>query len=162
MTRAKDRLYLVHARHRSTWGVGAAASRSRFLAELPEELLEADRRAAARPTGAAEGGERRGTDDDGWLPGGYRAPCRGRVYEQLRPVYLPDMAPPGQVGRELDAARNRVAAAGYAAGEELDLGSGAFELPAATARSPRAGLARRRQGPASALRRRDRRHQPLE
>ena len=43
MTRAKDRLYLVHARHRSTWGVGAAAEPSRFLAELPEDLLAADR-----------------------------------------------------------------------------------------------------------------------
>ena len=46
MTRAKDRLYLVHANHRSTWGVGAASEPSRFLAELPEELLEADREAA--------------------------------------------------------------------------------------------------------------------
>ncbi|MDQ3880623.1 MAG: UvrD-helicase domain-containing protein, partial [Chloroflexota bacterium] len=31
MTRAKDRLYLVHAHHRSTWGVGAPAEASRFL-----------------------------------------------------------------------------------------------------------------------------------
>ena len=43
------------------------------------------------------------------------------------------MAQPSQVGRQLDAARNRVAAAGYAAGEEPDLGSGTFEPPAATA-----------------------------
>ena len=39
MTRAKDRLYLVHAHHRSTYGVGAQSDPSRFLAELPEELL---------------------------------------------------------------------------------------------------------------------------
>ena len=46
MTRAKDRLYLVHAHHRSTYGVGAQADPSRFLAELPEELLAAERSAA--------------------------------------------------------------------------------------------------------------------
>ncbi len=39
MTRAKDRLYLVHAHHRSTYGVGAQSDPSRFLSELPEELL---------------------------------------------------------------------------------------------------------------------------
>ena len=79
MTRAKDRLYLVHANHRSTWGVGAASEPSRFLAELPEELLEADREAATpyrRAWGAQGGWSRRGTDDDEWLPGGYRSPRR--------------------------------------------------------------------------------------
>ena len=53
--------------------------------------------------------------------------------EPLRPVSLPDMAQPSQVGRELDAARSRVAAAGYAAGEEPDLGSGTFDRPGVTA-----------------------------
>ena len=133
MTRAKDRLYLVHARHRSTWGVGAAAEASRFLTELPEELLDAERSDSGTPFRRGGWGERRGTDDEGWLPSGYRAPFRGRVSEPLRPVSLPDMAQPSQVGRELDAARSRVAAAGYAAGEEPDLGSGTFDRPAATA-----------------------------
>ncbi|MGZ8513135.1 MAG: ATP-dependent helicase, partial [Candidatus Limnocylindria bacterium] len=41
MTRAKDRLYLVHAHHRSTYGVGAQAEASRFLSELPPDLLAA-------------------------------------------------------------------------------------------------------------------------
>jgi hypothetical protein len=35
--------------------------------------------------------------------------------------------PPAAVGRELDAARERVAATRYVGGDEPDLGSGAFE-----------------------------------
>jgi DNA helicase-2/ATP-dependent DNA helicase PcrA len=134
MTRAKDRLYLVHAHHRSTYGVGAQADASRFLAELPEDLLAAERSAAAP---FRRGGERRwaGTDDDGdWLPSGYRSPVRGRVSEPLRPINLPDMsAPPAPrpVGRQLDAARERVAATAYEGGAPVDLGSGTFSVPGA-------------------------------
>jgi hypothetical protein len=49
----------------------------------------------------------------------------------LRPVSLPDMsAPPGRpVGAQLDAARDRVAATSYPAGEAPDLGSGTFDRP---------------------------------
>ncbi len=138
MTRAKDRLYLVHANHRSTWGVGAASEPSRFLAELPEELLEADREAATpyrRAWGAQGGWQRRGSDDDEWLPGGYRSP-RGRVGDQLRPVHLPDMAGTAPIGRELDAAKDRVAEAHYEKGGELDLGSGGFVAPAVATATP--------------------------
>jgi DNA helicase-2/ATP-dependent DNA helicase PcrA len=128
MTRAKDRLCLVHARHRSTWGVGAAAEPSRFLAELPEELLAADR-TTGTPFRRGGWDERRGVDDAGWVPGGYRVPNRRRLSEPLRPVSLPDMsAPPRPVGRDLDAARQRVGAASYA-GAEVDLGTGGFEAP---------------------------------
>jgi len=131
MTRAKDLLYLVHARHRSTWGVGAAAEPSRFLAELPEELLSSEREEPAqfrRTWGAQSGGgwQRRGTDDSDWTPGGYRSPRR-RDSEPLRPVNLPDLAAPG---RELDRAKERVAGTRYQPGEEIDLGSGAFTAPA--------------------------------
>ncbi|MGZ6256307.1 MAG: ATP-dependent helicase, partial [Candidatus Limnocylindria bacterium] len=131
MTRAKDRLYLVHANHRSTWGVGAASEPSRFLAELPAELLEADREAATpyrRAWGAQGGWSRRGTDDDEWLPGGYRSP-RHRVSDNLRPVNLPDLSAPVPIGRELDAAKERVAQAEYKPSEDLDLGSGGFSAP---------------------------------
>ncbi|MDH4335086.1 MAG: hypothetical protein OEW24_07500, partial [Chloroflexota bacterium] len=131
MTRAKDLLYLVHARHRSTWGVGAAAEPSRFLAELPEELLSSEREEPAqfrRTWGAQSGGgwQRRGTDDSDWTPGGYRSPRRS-ASEPLRPVNLPDLAAPG---RELDRAKERVASTRYQPGEEIDLGSGAFTAPA--------------------------------
>ena len=132
MTRAKDRLYLVHARHRSTWGVGAAAEASRFLAELPEDLLDAQHEESGSPFRRGGWGERRGVDDEGWQPGGYRSPQRGRIGEPLRPVSLPDLSAPVSrpVGAQLDAARQRVAAAGYATGAEPDLGSGTFDRPA--------------------------------
>ena len=55
MTRAKDRLYLVHARHRSAWGSGGVeVEPSRFLADLPEDLLEV-------------GSGRRGPTGFGWV-----------------------------------------------------------------------------------------------
>jgi DNA helicase-2/ATP-dependent DNA helicase PcrA len=131
MTRAKDRLYLVHAHHRSTYGVGAQSDPSRFLAELPEDLLAAERSAAP----FRRGGQRwAGTDDDGgWLPGGYRSPVRGRDRDHLRPVSLPDLqqpAAPRPVGRQLDAARERIASATYE-GATVDLGSGTFSAPGA-------------------------------
>jgi hypothetical protein len=138
MTRAKDRLYLVHARHRSTFGVGAQTESSRFLTELPEELLAAEREGSPfRRGGWSEGRwERRGTDDEGWVPGGYRVPTRDRIMEPLRPVSLPDMGGvPASGGDDLDAAQRRVAAARYEGGAELDLGAGSFasdQRPGAT------------------------------
>ncbi|CAN5490131.1 UvrD-helicase domain-containing protein [soil metagenome] len=127
MTRAKDRLYLVHAHHRSTYGVGAQSDPSRFLSELPEELLLAQRSEA--PT--RRGGQRwAGTDDSsGWLPSGYRSPTR-RVQEPLRPISLPDLSAPRPMGRQLDAARARVASATYE-GTTVDLGSGTFSAQGA-------------------------------
>ena len=127
MTRAKNRLYLVHAHHRSTYGVGAQSEASRFLAELPDELLASERSDAP----FRRGGEwARGTDDDGWLPSGYRSPIRGRVNEPLRPVSLPDLSAPRRIGGEFDAARERVASASYKA-STVDLGSGTFSAPGA-------------------------------
>ena len=128
MTRAKDRLYLVHAHHRSTYGVGAQADPSRFLSELPEDLLAAERSAAP----FRRDGERwAGTDDEGgWMPSGYRSPTR-RVQEPLRPVSLPDLSAPRPVGRQLDAVRERVAAAKYEGAATVDLGSGTFSAPGA-------------------------------
>ena len=115
MTRAKDQLYLVHAHHRSTFGVGAPAEPSRFLAELPEDLLKAERTGTPFRRGGRTNDRwsPRGTDAEGWLPGGYRSPTR-RVNEPLRPVNLPDMSAP-PVGASLDAAREKVASSGYRA-----------------------------------------------
>jgi DNA helicase-2/ATP-dependent DNA helicase PcrA len=39
ITRAKDRLYLSHAWRRATWGVGGASVPSRFLLEIPGDLM---------------------------------------------------------------------------------------------------------------------------
>ena len=46
ITRAKRRLYLSHAWRRATWGMGQASVPSRFLLEIPAELM--DRPAAGR------------------------------------------------------------------------------------------------------------------
>ncbi len=39
ITRAKDRLYLSHAWRRATWGIGGASVPSRFLMEIPGDLM---------------------------------------------------------------------------------------------------------------------------
>ena len=55
ITRAKRRLYLSHAWRRATWGMGQATVPSRFLLEIPAELMVgpqlggADDRARPRP-----------------------------------------------------------------------------------------------------------------
>jgi DNA helicase-2/ATP-dependent DNA helicase PcrA len=133
MTRAKDRLYLLHAHHRSTWGVGAVAEPSRFLAELPEDLLAAEQ-SAGMPfrRGWSAGGEagRRGVDDGDWLPGGYRAPRHSPRNEPLRPISLPDLsapvsAQPSRAGEALERQRERIAATHYEE-RDVNLGSGTF------------------------------------
>ncbi len=43
ITRAKRRLFLSHAWHRATWGASGATVPSRFLLEIPEELMEGPR-----------------------------------------------------------------------------------------------------------------------
>ncbi len=132
MTRARDRLYLVHAHHRSTWGVLSPSEASRFLSELPPELLAAERSDAPARRGDWAPGS---LDDEGWLPGGYRSPRRMRN-EPLRPRTLPDLSVPpdaAAVGERLDAARQRIAATRYGDGESADLGSGTFAAPAAGA-----------------------------
>ena len=89
MTRAKDRLFLVHARHRSAWGSGGVeVEPSRFLADLPEDLLEV-------------GGGRRGPSGLGWVREGgmddgtgSTPSVWGRIrpgLEPLRPERLPDL-----------------------------------------------------------------------
>jgi DNA helicase-2/ATP-dependent DNA helicase PcrA len=40
ITRAKNRLYLSHAWRRATWGMGQATVPSRFLMEIPAELMD--------------------------------------------------------------------------------------------------------------------------
>ena len=112
MTRAKDRLFLVHARHRSAWGSGGVeVEPSRFLADLPEELLEvgAGRRG---PTGLGWIREEGMDEGTGWADGVYGRTRPG--LEPLRPDRLPDL----QV-----AARPPL--------PDVELGSGTFERAAA-------------------------------
>jgi DNA helicase-2/ATP-dependent DNA helicase PcrA len=115
MTRAKDRLYLVHARHRSAWGSGGVeVEPSRFLADLPEELLEVDRgRRGAGLGWVRERGNGSGMDDEGGLgttPSSASWWGRPRPgLEPLRPERLPDLTVP-----EREAL------------PEVDVGSGGF------------------------------------
>jgi DNA helicase-2/ATP-dependent DNA helicase PcrA len=117
MTRAKDRLYLVHARHRSAWGSGGVeVEPSRFLADLPEELLEVDRGRRGAGLGWVRDRENGGgMDDESGYGGGFgrNSPSYwGRPrpgLEPLRPERLPDLAVP-----EREAL------------PDLDLGSGGF------------------------------------
>jgi DNA helicase-2/ATP-dependent DNA helicase PcrA len=53
MTRAMDRLYLLHARSRSLWGSGQYNLPSRFLEEIPERLVE--RQSIGGPAGGRGG-----------------------------------------------------------------------------------------------------------
>ena len=46
ITRAKRRLFLSHAWRRATWGMGQASVPSRFLLEIPPELMEGPQLAA--------------------------------------------------------------------------------------------------------------------
>ena len=62
ITRARERLYVSRAIVRSAWGAPAHNPASRFLGELPVDLVdwrrtEADQTRWARPTFASEGGE---------------------------------------------------------------------------------------------------------
>jgi DNA helicase-2/ATP-dependent DNA helicase PcrA len=57
ITRAKRRLFLSHAWRRATWGMGQASLPSRFLLEIPAELM----------VGPDLGGSGRGADDAGGL-----------------------------------------------------------------------------------------------
>jgi DNA helicase-2/ATP-dependent DNA helicase PcrA len=49
ITRARDRLYLLHAFRRHLYGSAQVAQTSRFLADLPEEVLQMGRRPGGAP-----------------------------------------------------------------------------------------------------------------
>ena len=56
MTRAMRRLYLSHAWRRATWGMGQPSIPSRFLLEIPAELMVGpDLSPAGRAAGGGDG-----------------------------------------------------------------------------------------------------------
>jgi DNA helicase-2/ATP-dependent DNA helicase PcrA len=59
ITRAKRRLYLSHAWRRATWGMGQMSVPSRFLFEIPPELME-----GPRLDQGLDGGDQAGLDLD--------------------------------------------------------------------------------------------------
>ena len=56
LTRARERLYLSRAAVRTSWGVPNEFPASRFLSDLPEELLDWRRRESSMATLRADGG----------------------------------------------------------------------------------------------------------
>lgn len=56
ITRAMDRLYLVCAQNRSSYGYAEPADPSRFLADLPEELINEDQPARYANNARSRGG----------------------------------------------------------------------------------------------------------
>ncbi len=69
ITRAMDRLYLVHARARTLWGAAQYNVPSRFLDEIPTELTERQTIGGRSPGGwggGAWGSESRGRAGGGW------------------------------------------------------------------------------------------------
>ena len=64
ITRAMDRLYLVHARARSLWGGSMYNLPSRFLAEIPEDLIERRETGVRMYRGGWGGGGAAARDDE--------------------------------------------------------------------------------------------------
>jgi len=94
ITRAMDRLYLVHARARTLWGASQYNLPSRFLDEIPADLTERKAVGGGRAGGwdGARGGARgagswggaRGAGDGRGEAGGWGdRPGRGGVYDDL-------------------------------------------------------------------------------
>ncbi len=72
ITRAMKHLYLTHAESRRLHGQDQMAAPSRFLGEMPEELLE-EVRPRLKVSRPFDGGRRRWSDEgDGWEQGGSR------------------------------------------------------------------------------------------
>ena len=69
ITRAMDRLYLVHARARMLWGSSQYNIPSRFLGEIPASMYE-KQVIGGRPTSWSGGGGWSSRDDESWGGGG--------------------------------------------------------------------------------------------
>ena len=177
MTRAKRRLYLSHAWRRATWGMGQASVPSRFLLEIPAELMDgpAARGGQRRPrpstwtSSSGRGGTSRfGTPDPRaargrGLPAGERPAGRARRRRAVpaardlaakREAY-DEGAPSGSLGRPVRAWDDDLDG-------RRESGRHARRRPAPPGRSPdhprRAPVPRRRPGPPRPLGRRHRRH----
>jgi DNA helicase-2/ATP-dependent DNA helicase PcrA len=88
LTRARERLYISRAAVRTAWGVPNEFPASRFIDDLPEELIDWRRRESSmdtlrRPGGAGSGGfgssghGSSGHGSGGYGSGGYRSSERG-------------------------------------------------------------------------------------
>ena len=146
ITRAKRRLYLSHAWRRMTWGMGQAAVPSRFLLEIPAELMVGPQLGAASDDRdldldlvfGARRTSRFGTPTRGGGPafrqgsGRPGAPAAGEPFRPSRDLAAKrdayaDGAPSGSLGRPVQAWDDNLEARGEAPSRS----------PAPTARPPR-------------------------
>jgi DNA helicase-2/ATP-dependent DNA helicase PcrA len=144
ITRAKKRLYLSHAWRRATWGMGQASVPSRFLLEIPPELM-----VGPDLVGAEHGGQG-GLDLDLDLAFGARRATRfGTPVRGGGPAYRqgsgrPGAPPPGEgfrPSRDLAARRDAFAAGApsgmLAPGSPDGSGSGSGPIRTVGARAAR-------------------------
>ena len=135
ITRAKRRLFLSHAWRRATWGMGQMSVPSRFLFEIPAELMEGPR--LDQDDGAGEDRAARSTSTSCSGADGRRrfgTPIRAGGGAYLAGSGRPGAPPPGEPfrpSRDLGARRDAFAA-GAPSGS---LGSGSEPGPAATTRA---------------------------
>jgi DNA helicase-2/ATP-dependent DNA helicase PcrA len=104
ITRAKRRLYLSHAWRRATWGAGQASVPSRFLIEIPPELM-------VGPQLGAGGFEAEGPLDLDLVFGARRASRFGTPVHGAGPAYRQGSGRPGapQAGEEFRPTRDLAA-----------------------------------------------------
>jgi DNA helicase-2/ATP-dependent DNA helicase PcrA len=104
ITRAKRRLYLSHAWRRATWGAGQASVPSRFLIEIPPELM-------VGPQLGAGGFEAEGPLDLDLVFGARRASRFGTPVHGAGPAYRQGSGRPGapQTGEEFRPTRDLAA-----------------------------------------------------
>ena len=177
ITRAKRRLYLSHAWRRATWGMGQATVPSRFLLEIPAELMDGpqlggtdDRDLDLDLVFGARRTSRFGTPMRGGAPGAALStgerPARGAAAGRA----VPAGARPGRQARGVRRGRavGLAAPAGPRLGRRPRTRTGRARTPgrravAGASRPPdhprRAPVPRRRPGPPRPLGRRHRRHQ---
>ncbi len=89
ITRAKERLYLTRAFRRSLWGNSSPTLQSRFLDELPEDLL----RYASRPGAAAQPPRPAGAGQSAQLTDWERKPRDGGAGTAAAEPSLPEYIP---------------------------------------------------------------------
>ena len=141
ITRAKRRLFLSHAWRRATWGMGQASVPSRFLLEIPAELMDGpqlggDRRPRPRSRPRVRGA----TDEPVRDAGAGRRP--GVARRSGRGAGGPGAPPAGETfrpGRDLAAKReayNEGAASGSLARPVARLGRRPGRRPAPVAPAP--------------------------
>ncbi len=89
MTRAKEKLYLISAACRSLFGEGAVNRPSRFIEEIPKELLDSERSAAAAYQRKSYDFERDAVERKTYAS----AQGFGVIREQARPAAIKPAAP---------------------------------------------------------------------